>query len=136
MASEYKWIGQVTEDGAALGFAIPESDAIKLDFHCDRKTKKIVVNYAHEPKDAKDGMRLEAQLSLRGQKSGVKISMKGERLELDDTFLLQGEILMSPQLRQIFASTGVLLVAVNGHAEEIPLKDISQAARQLRSSCP
>lgn len=137
-ASEYRWIGQITEDGAALSYAIPESDAIKLDFHCDRKTKKIVVNYAHEPKGAKDGMRLAVRLSVRGQKGdgGIEIPMKGERLELDDTFLLQGEIPMSLRLRQILASEGVLLLATNGYTEEIALKGISQAARQLRSSCP
>lgn len=136
-ASEYKWIGQITEDGAALSYAIPESDAIKLDFHCDRKTKKIVVNYEHEPKDAKDGIKRTLRLSRKGtETASVNIAMTGERLELDDKFLFQGETRMSPQLRRILSEGGTLLATVNGQPDEIPLDGVAQAARRLFASCP
>jgi hypothetical protein len=136
--TDYKWIGQITEDGAALSYAIPESDAIKLDFHCDRKTKNIVVNYEHEPKDARDGIRLTINLSLKGggATAGVNIPATGKRLELDDKFLLQGETRMSPQLRRLLAEGRNLLISVDGRSEEIPLKGVAQAARQLLASCP
>lgn len=138
MASEYKWIGQITEDGAALSYAIPQSDAIKIDFHCDRKTRKIVVNFEREPQAAKDGMRLTIRLSLRGRDAAgsVDIAATGQRLELDDKFLLQGETRMSPQLRLILSSDGVLVVTAGSRSEEIPLKGAAQAARQLFGSCP
>jgi hypothetical protein len=136
-ASDYKWIGQITEDGAALSYAIPESDAIKLDFHCDRKTKQIVVNYEHEPKDARDGMKLTLRLSRKGNEAAnVSIATTGQRLELDDKFLLQGETRMSPQLRRILSEGGTLLAAVNGQTDEIPLDGAAQAARRLFASCP
>lgn len=97
-ADDYRWIGQITEDGAALRYGIPESDAIKIDFHCDRATKKIAVSYEHEPKDAKDGMRLALRLSVkgRGATDSVAVAVTGERLALDDKFVLQGEIRTSP----------------------------------------
>jgi hypothetical protein len=137
-ADEYKWIGQITEDGAALSFAIPQSDASKLDFHCDRRTKKIVVNYEHEPKDPRDGMKLTLQLSRKGNAAAanVNIATTGQRLELDDKFLLQGEIRMSPQLRRILSEGGTLLATVNGQTDEIPLDGAMQAARRLFASCP
>jgi hypothetical protein len=137
-AADYKWIGQITEDGAALSYAIPESDAIKLDFHCDRKTRNIVVNYEHEPKDARDGVRLTISLSLKAgdAPASVNIPAAGQRLELDDKYLLQGETRMSPQLRRILSDTGTLLVAVESRTEEIPLKGAAQAARRLFASCP
>jgi hypothetical protein len=137
-AEEYKWIGQITEDGAALSYAIPQSDAIKLDFHCDRKTRKIVVNLEHEPKDAKDGIRLAIRLSKRGDgaNTAIEIPATGQRLELDDKFLFQGETRMSPQLRRLFSDGGTLLISVNDQTDEIPLKGIAQAARQLLASCP
>lgn len=137
-ADDYRWIGQITEDGAALRYGIPESDAIKIDFHCDRATKKIVVSYENEPKDAKDGMRLTLRLSIkgRGPADGVAVAVTGERLALDDKFVLQGEIRMSPQLRRILAAEGVLLAEAGGLAEEIPLKGAGRAARQLLASCP
>ncbi len=137
-ADEYKWIGQITEDGAALSFAIPESDAIKLDFHCDRKTKKIVVNFEHEPKVARDGIQIMVRLSVRGRDRGaaLEVPMRGQRLELDDKFLLQGETRMSPLLRRMLSDGGILLVSAEGSSEEIPLKGAAQAARQLFASCP
>jgi hypothetical protein len=114
------------------------SDAIKIDFQCERKTRKIAVNFEHEPKDAKDGIRITMRLSVRGRDPGIgaDIPAAGQRLELDDKFLLQGETRMSPQLRRILAEGGTLLVMVDGLTEEIPLKGISQAARQLFASCP
>lgn len=135
-AQEYKWIGQITEDGAALSYAISESDGIKLDFHCDRKTKLIVVNYEHEPRNARDGMRLPLRLSLKARDASVTIPATGQRLELDDRFVLQGETRMNPQLRRIFAEVGSLLVSVEGSDEEIPLNGVARAARQLLASCP
>lgn len=137
-ASDYRWIGQITEDGAALRYAIPESDGIKIDFHCDRKTRAIVVNYEHEPKSAKDGAKFDIRLSLRGKASGpsVTIAAIGRRLELDDLFVLEGQTRMTPALRGLFLESGTLLVQVDGKAEEIPLKGITAAVKQLLASCP
>lgn len=137
-ANEYRWIGQITEDGAALTYAIPESDGIKIDFHCDRKTRTIVVNYAHEPKDAKDGMQANIVLSVRGRDPGLRVVIpaSGRRLELDDLFSLQGEIRASPQLRRVLADGGSLTITVLGAMEEIPLQGITQAARRLFTTCP
>jgi len=137
-ADDYRWIGQITEDGAALRYGIPDSDAIKIDFHCDRATKKIAVSYEHEPKDAKDGMRLTLRLSARGRgpADGIAFAVSGERLALDDKFVLQGEIRMSPQLRRILAADGVLRVEAGGLVEEIPLPGAGRAARQLFATCP
>jgi hypothetical protein len=137
-ASDYKWIGQITEDGAALSYAIADSDGIKLDFHCDRKTRKIVVNYDYKPKTVKDGLKAEIQLSIRGRDPGlgVIIPAAGSRQELDDLFTLQGETRMSPSLRRILSEGGSLLVTVENRVEEIPLKGIAVAARQLFAACP
>ncbi len=137
-ASEYRWIGQITEDGSALSYAIPESDGIKIDFHCDRKTRAIVVNYEHQPKAAKGGGKFDIRLSVRGRDPGVSVTIAatGQRLELDDLFVLQGQTRMTPALRRLLADGGALLVEVDGKAEEIPLKGITAAARQLFASCP
>lgn len=136
-ANEYKWIGQVTEDGSALTYAIPNSDAIKIDFHCDRKTRKIVVNLQHEPKDAKDGMSATIRISLRGREAGgINIAATGQRLELDDSFAFQGETRMSPQLRAILVSEGTMQVAIGGQTEEIPLQGAGRVAQHLFRSCP
>jgi hypothetical protein len=138
VASDYRWIGQITEDGAALSYAIPQSDAIKLEFHCERKTRNIVVNFEYEPKDAKDGMRVTMRLSVHGRDAGIgtDIPATGKRSDLDDKFIFQGEMRMSPQLRRVLSEGGTLLVTIAGQTEEIPLKGIASAGRQLFASCP
>ncbi len=137
-ANDYQWIGQITEDGASLSYAIPESDGIKLDFHCDRKTRAIVVNYDHEPAGAKDGAKYDIELSLRGRDAGLRVVVPatGQRLELDDLFVLQGQTRMTPGLRRVLSEGGTLLVKVHGRVEEIPLKGIGAATRQLLAACP
>ncbi len=136
--SEYRWIGRANEAGASLSYAIPESDAIKLDFHCERSTKRILVSYEHEPKGAKEGMKITLRLSRKGgdASGSVSIPAAGQRLELDDKFLFEGETRMSPALRRILADEGTLLVSADGHVENIPLKGVSRAARPLIASCP
>lgn len=66
----------VTEEGAALSYAIPDSDGIKIDFHCERRTRKIVVTYEHEPKDAKDKDKVFVRLSLRGREPAASITFQ------------------------------------------------------------
>lgn len=138
VASAYRWIGQITEDGAALRYAIPESDGIKIDFHCYRTSRAIVVHYEHAPQAAKEGGKFDVRLSVRGRDPGlsVTIAATGRRLELDDLFVLEGETRMTPALRRLLADGGSLLVQVDGRTEEIPLKGIAAAAKQLFASCP
>ena len=137
-ASEYKWMGQITEDGARLVYGIPNSDGIQLDFHCERKTRRIVVVFFHEPKEAQNGMRRTVRLMVIGRDPGlaVEISATGRRDELDDRFVFQGETRMSPQLRRILSEGGTLIAAIDADAAEIPLKDIAKETRQLFASCP
>jgi hypothetical protein len=137
-ADEYKWMGQVTEDGARLVYGIPNSDGIQLDFHCERKTRKIVVVFFHEPKQAANEMRRTIRLTVSGRDAGVAadILAVGRRDELDDRFVFQGETRMSPQLRRILSEGGTLRVAVGSDNVEIPLKGIAKETRQLFASCP
>jgi hypothetical protein len=75
---------------------------------------------------------------LRGRDAAasVIIPATGQRLELDDKFLLQGETRMSQQLRAILSSEGTMLVSVDGRVEEIPLQGAARAAQLLLRSCP
>ena len=137
-ADEYKWMGQITEDGARLVYGIPNSDGIQLDFHCERKTRKIVVIFFHEPKDAANEMRRMIRLTVSGRDAGMTadIPVVGRRDELDDRFVFQGETRMSPQLRRILGEGGTLRAAIGDESVEIPLKAIAKEARQLFASCP
>jgi hypothetical protein len=91
-SDEYKWIGQITEDGARLVYGIPNSDGIQLDFHCERKTRKIVVVFFHEPKDAANDIRRTIRLTVAGRDTGIAVDIPsvGRRDELDDRFVFQG----------------------------------------------
>lgn len=137
-ADQYKWIGQVTEDGASLSYAIPDSDAIRLELRCERRSGRIVVTLEHEPVVAKTGVMVGLSLQAlgTGPKDVVRIRTTGQRLELGDTFILQGETRMSAVLRRILMEGRTLVVSVEDGSEEIPLSGAAQAARQLLASCP
>lgn len=137
-ADEYRWHGHITEEGGALSYAIPDSDGIKLDFHCERKTRKIVVTYEHEPQGIKDKDKVFVRFSLRGRNPGPALTLHAaaERLDLNDTFILVGETRMGADLRQLLTEGGTLLVTVNGRSEEIPLAGIAKQTRYLFAACP
>lgn len=137
-ADEYKWLGNQDEEAATLSYAIPESDALKIDFRCERKTRRVTVTFEHEPPVAKDGIRATIRLTSRETSADVVVNVPatGERLELDDKFVFQGETPMSGNLRRILLDGKVLVVAIDGRREEIPLKGAAQAARHLLATCP
>lgn len=137
-ADDYKWLGNEDDEAATLSYAIPESDAIRIDFRCERKTRRVTVTFEHEPPVAKDRVRVTIRLSAQGigADTAVSVPAMGERLELDDRFVFQGEIAMSGNLRRILLEGKALVVTVGGQREEISLKGAAQAARHLLAACP
>lgn len=137
-ADEYRWLGEKIEDGAVLRYAIPESDAVQLDFQCERKSGKLIVTLEHEPIVAKDGVKVDFLLKRlhTGPKDEIRIRATGHRLELDDKFILEGETRMLAKLRRILEGGGTLIVRVEDGALEIPLKGAAAAARHLFAACP
>lgn len=136
-ADDYKWIGQKTEDGASLLYAIPESDAVTIGFYCNTKTRRVTVSFEHEPTGAKDDVMVKINLALLGgdAKRSVTVQTARQRLELDDKFVLEGETTLSADLQRILTTEGTLVIAVEDGTQEIPLAGAKTEARHLLSAC-
>lgn len=136
-SDDYKWIGQKTEDGASLPYAIPESDAVTIGFYCNTKTRRVTLSFEHEPINPKNGVKVNINLDLLGggDTKSVTVPTTGQRLELDDKFVLEGETALSADLQRILTSEGTLVILVEDGTMEIPLAGAKAEARHLIAAC-
>lgn len=136
-AQELQWLGAVSEDGASLTYGVPESDAAFIDFTCDRGSGVVTVTLDHEPVNAEPGVKAEITLSSLGSNpdSAIVVAATGERLELDDKFILQGSIELNDKLRKVLLEAATLVVAVEDGSEEVPLAGGRDAAKKLFAAC-
>ncbi len=128
-----RWIALGTPEASSLVYGTPESDDLVVSFACKRATRQILVGFIHEPVGARDGMRIGIELSSEGGRVGLDAT--GERLPMDDRFLLLASTTLSPALRRILTEGKTLSVTVQDGAEEIPLRGAADAAADLIKAC-
>jgi hypothetical protein len=127
------WIVLSTPEASSVVYGTPNSDDLVISFSCKLATREIVVGFMHEPVRAKNGMRIDMELSSAGGR--VRLDATGERLQLDDRFLLLAETTLSPALRRILTEGKTLSVKVRDRGKEIPLQGAAQAAADLIRAC-
>jgi len=132
-ADEVVWFGSRTEDGASLTYGTPDSGYGKIVFTCAAGQDDLAFLYEHEPIDAQNGVEVEVFLSAGNVE--VSIPTTGTRLEIDDTFVLEGRAKLDDRLRNILTAEGDLIVTVEDGSEEYPLEGAPNAARHLLEVC-
>lgn len=129
-----RWIGAAIDGGGAtLIYGIPETDHAPLSFACERKGQPLTFSFEHEPKSAKTGIKVPVALSAIGIE--ITVPTVGQRLELDDLFVLEGPVRLDDRLKKLLASGGTLKVRAGGATVEFPLTDMAEAARPLLAHC-
>jgi hypothetical protein len=136
-AQDLQWAGAVSEDGASLTYGIPESDASLIDFTCDRGSGVVTVTLDYEPANAETGVKADITLAPLGGSpdSAIVVAATGERLELDDKFVLQGTIPLSDKLNRMLLDAAMLSITVADGSEELPLEGAREPARKLIDTC-
>ncbi len=132
-AQERTWIGYSYEDGAALIYGVPDSGDMTLSFDCATNSDTLAFIYAFEPQNASDGMKVD--VLLQAGDMAVTVATVGSRLEMDDIFVLEGELKFDARSAGIITSDGVLQISVGDKSEEIPLAGAREAAKSLREAC-
>jgi hypothetical protein len=127
------WIAWSDEKVARLAYGTPESDDMVVGFICTRATRQLTVAFAHEPVGARDGMRIGMELFSEGGR--VTLEATGERLQLDDIFLLEAKTTLTPALRGVLTKGRTLSVTVQDGVDEIPLQGAAEAAADLVEAC-
>jgi hypothetical protein len=128
-----QWIGIAGPDGASLLYGTPQSDDIVIGFRCERATDELVVSFRFEPVGAADGMEIDMELFSEG--SAVVLPATGERMLLDDAFVLEARTELDPALRRIITEGETLSVMVQDGVEEIPLDGAAEEAAALFEAC-
>ncbi len=136
-AQELQWIGSESEDGASLSYAVPESDAGLIDFTCDRGTGVIAVTLEYEPTNAEEGVQVPITLSALGGDAGqeIVIAGTGQRLELDDKFIIQGTTELSEGLRSLLTDTDTMAITIEDGSEEIAMESAREPAQKFIAIC-
>jgi hypothetical protein len=132
-AEDLSWFTLSEGRGATLIYGIPDSGYAPISFRCERPDGNLAVVIDHEPINAVEGMSMEVLLSAGDIE--VPVATKGARLEMDNLFILEGEIPLDARLEGLLTSAGPLNVTIEDGAEEYPLADAEQAVRDLVAAC-
>ena len=130
---ELTWIGWVGEGAASLAYGLAESDYVLLSLACEKAGGPVMVYFPHEPERSKDGSSY--RLILETGSRAVTIETTGRRMEMDDLFILEGELQSGEELKALLGGTESLKISVAGHVTELPLATAGEAAREFLAVC-
>lgn len=127
------WHGQKGEHGASLFYGIPQTDYAPLSFSCMSGSAELTFAFVFAPIDAVDGV--EVEVLLEAGDIAVPIATIGARIEMDDSFILEGRTVLDARLTDLLTSRGMLSVFVEDGAEEYPLHGAREATAALIETC-
>lgn len=130
---EVIWFGDRNESGASLVYGTPNSGYGQIVFSCEPGQNELVFVYEHKPIDAKDGVKVDVNLSAGD--IHVSIPTTGAQLEMDDLFILEGRTTLDERLQDLLTSRGTLIVTIEDGTAEYPLDGAAEAARRLIEAC-
>ena len=127
------WHSQKTEHGASLFYGIPQTDHAPLSISCAQGSDELTFAFAFAPINAVDGVKVE--VLLEAGDIAVPIAATGARIEMDDSFILEGKTVLDARLVDLLGSSSVLSVFVEDGSEEYPLGGAREAAAVLIETC-
>lgn len=127
------WHGEKGEHGASLFHGIPQTDHAPISFACEKGSDELIFVFAFAPINAVDGVKVE--VLLEAGDISVPIATTGTRIEMDDSFILEGRTVLDARFTDLITSRGTLSVFVEDGAEEYPLDGAREAAAALIETC-
>ncbi len=128
-----RWIVVAEPDFVTLMYGTPNSGDVPLNLSCHRKGEPLSFSFNHEPRNARNGIKVAVTLSANGIK--VTVPTIGERMEMDGQFIVQGHVPLDDRLKKILTSGGVMKVSAGRKSMSIPLEGLAEAARDLLARC-
>jgi len=127
------WHGQKNEQGASLFYGMPQTDHAPLSFSCTQGIDELTFAFAFAPINAVDGVKVE--VLLEAGDISVPIATTGARIEMNDSFILEGKTVLDARLTDLITSRGTLSVFVEDGSEEYPLDGAREAAAAVIETC-
>lgn len=132
-AEDFQWLNYIGQDRALFLYGVPETDFVPLAFECSNGRQELHFSYWHEPANARDGMDVPVMLHGGGQ--SISLTTKGTRWEMDDLFVIEGNLPLDDTFIAIFTSTGVLSVELSDAIEEYPLEGAREVLKPFVAAC-
>lgn len=127
-----EWLGWSGEGAASLVYGVAESDHVLLSLSCEQGSPIRLV-YPYEPRQARDGGAYD--LTLKVGKQTLSMETTGTRLEMDDLFILEGDLPKGTSLVGLLTGGDILTVGVDKDVSELPLGGAATAASALLEIC-
>lgn len=127
------WHGQRDGNSASLYYGIPQTDHAPLSFSCAEGSAELTFVFAFAPINPVDGV--EVEVLLEAGDIVVPIATTGARIDMDDSFLLEGSTTLDHRLADLITSRGTLSVFVEDGSEDYPLEGAREAATALLDTC-
>lgn len=130
-ADGLRWQHRESGSGAVLAWEKPDTDDQPLVFSCDASDRSLRVGYVHT-----GGQRSrDIPLELSSEGGRVQLRMRGERSELDDSFVLSTRTSLTPELVNVLSRGRNLTVRVRGDVASIPLAGAAPGVKELVRTC-
>jgi len=127
------WGGWSSDGSASLFYGLAESDHVLLSLACESRDSPILLAVPYESADAKDGAAYPLTLSVGSD--ALTVDTTGSRMEMDDLFILVGELPNGSDIKSLLTGTGMLKVAIGTEVTELPLDSIGKAAQEFLAVC-
>lgn len=127
------WHGDAHDGMATLFWGIPQSGYAEIAFSCQAGDAMATFVFAFAPIEAIDGV--EVEVTLEAGDISVPIHTTGALMQMDDQFLLEGQVALDARLIDLLTSRGMLSVFVEDGAGEYPLDGAREAAAALIETC-
>ena len=128
-----QWIGAANPDSVVLLYGTPNTDDVVINFTCNRAKKSVKFSYASEPAGARNGMRIDVELSSEGGK--MVLNATGRRMDMDDAFVLEATTRVDAALRRLLTEGRTLSIRVQKNVQAFPLAGVGKQAAELMAAC-
>jgi hypothetical protein len=126
-----RWQHRDSGNGPLLAWEKPDTDDQPFALACNATTRHLRVSYLHKP-DRQSG---DVPLELSAEGGRVQLTMRGERVELNDMFVLSSETRLTPELARVLTQGRTLTLRVRGRAINIPLAGSAEGVAALMRQC-
>ena len=133
-AGELVWSGSGGERDAELKLTEPGTDRIPLKFWCVKDVDVLYVEYEFMPAQPTEGMFVDFVLSAGGLVLPT-VNAVGYNIEMDRSFVLEGQMQFGAPFLALLASSGPLTVTAEGRTETFSLDGASAAMGPLVEMC-
>jgi hypothetical protein len=129
-----RWIADSGDDVATLIYGTPESDDMVLSFTCERASKTLTIWFAPQPVPVKPPDSLP--LTLSSEAGRLQLTAVGSHSDLDDSYSLQVQTPLTPELEQLLVGAHKLSVKVENRATDMAIDDVAlKGAEELVEAC-